>query len=84
MTFPPRIVFAINRPIPLLNLSVSPEYEAVPKGKSIDMLFDYVEKYKEVQGAMVDSLEHLTEITRDEKVRVLPSVVIYYLPSIFL
>ena len=33
------------------------------------MLFDYVEKYKEVQGAMVDSLAHLTEITRDEKVR---------------
>ncbi|KAL5260439.1 hypothetical protein ACHWQZ_G010537 [Mnemiopsis leidyi] len=44
------------------------EYEAVPKGKSIDMLFDYVEKYKEVQGAMVDSLAHLTEITRDEKI----------------
>ena len=44
------------------------EYEAVPKGKSLDMLFDYVEKYKEVQGAMVDSMEHLTEISRDEKV----------------
>jgi hypothetical protein len=44
------------------------EYEAVPKGKSIDMLFDYVDKYKEVPGAMVDSMEHLTEISRDEKV----------------
>lgn len=40
----------------------------MPKGKSLDMLFDYVEKYKEVQGAMVDSMEHLTEISRDEKV----------------
>ena len=53
---------------PRLNSPIS-EYEAVPKGKSMDMLFDYVEKYKEMQGAMVDSLAHLTEITRDEKVR---------------
>ena len=44
------------------------EYEAVPKGKSIDMLFDYIEKYKEVQGAMLESLVYLSEITRDEKV----------------
>lgn len=34
----------------------------------MDMLFDYIEKYKEVQGAMIDSLMHLSEITRDEKV----------------
>ena len=43
------------------------------------MLFDYVEKYKEVQGAMVDSLAHLTEITRDEKVRFV--IYISYLTS---
>ena len=32
------------------------------------MLFDYIEKYKDVQGAMIDSLAYLSEITRDEKV----------------
>ena len=40
----------------------------MPKGKSIDMLFDYVQKYKEVQGAMIECFEHLSEVTRDEKV----------------
>ena len=46
-----------------------PEYETVPKGKDLDTIFSFIEKYQHVEGAMVECLEYLTEITRDEKVK---------------
>lgn len=44
------------------------EYEPVPRGKSLDMLFDYIGKYKEIQGAMLDALDYLSEMTRNDRV----------------
>lgn len=44
------------------------EYEPVPVGKSLDVLFKYMLEYKEVVEAMVESFAYLSELTKEDEV----------------
>lgn len=44
------------------------EYEPVPVGKSLDVLFKYMLEYKDVVEAMVESFAYLSELTKEDEV----------------